>query len=90
MTREAVDEALTKIAEIDKSGYRLNSVLAISENLSYNETVGPLAGVPILIKDNIEAIGLPATAGSLALSDTPVVRDSTIACLLYTSDAADE
>jgi amidase len=32
-----------------------------------------------LIKDNIEAIGLPATAGSLALSDTPVVRDSTIA-----------
>jgi len=87
MTREAVDLALTKIAEIDKSGYQLNSVLAITENLIFNETAGPLAGVPILIKDNIEAIGLPATAGSLALSNTPVVRDSTIASRLRNAGA---
>jgi len=82
-----MDRALTKIAEIDKSGYQLNSVLAISENLSYNETPGPLAGIPILIKDNIEAIGLPATAGSLALLNTPVVRDSTIASRLRAAGA---
>ena len=87
MSREEVDRALTKIAEIDKSGYQLNSVLAISENLSYNEKPGPLAGIPILIKDNIEAIGLPATAGSLALSNTPVVRDSTIATRLRDAGA---
>ena len=87
MTREAVDQALTKIAEFDKSGYQLNSVLAITENLIFNETAGPLAGVPILIKDNIEAIGLPATAGSLALSNTPVVRDSTIAIRLRNAGA---
>ena len=87
MTREAVDQALTKIAEFDKSGYQLNSVLAITENLIFNETAGPLAGVPILIKDNIEAIGLPATAGSLALSNTPVVRDSTIASRLRNAGA---
>ena len=87
MSREAMDRALTKIAEIDKSGYQLNSVLAISENLSYNETPGPLAGIPILIKDNIEAIGLPATAGSLALLNTPVVRDSTIASRLRAAGA---
>jgi amidase len=43
--------------------------------------------VPILIKDNIEAIGLPATAGSLALSETPVVRDSTIAKRLRAAGA---
>ena len=87
MSREDVDRALTKIAEIDKSGYQLNSVLAISKNLSYNEMPGPLAGIPILIKDNIEAIGLPATAGSLALSNTPVVRDSTIATRLRAAGA---
>jgi len=87
MTREAVDQALTKIAEFDKSGYQLNSVLAITENLVFNENDGPLAGVPILIKDNIEAIGLPATAGSLALSNTPVVRDSTIASRLRNAGA---
>jgi amidase len=87
MSREALDQSLTKIAEIDKAGYQLNSVLAISENLNYNEVSGPLAGVPILIKDNIEALGLPATAGSLALSNTPVVRDSTIAKRLRAAGA---
>jgi amidase len=77
--KAAYETALGKIADIDKSGYELNSVLAICEDLTFNETPGPLAGVPILIKDNIEAIGLPATAGSLALTGTPVVRDSSIA-----------
>jgi len=85
--RESYEAALSKIAEIDKSGYQLNSVLAESEGLTFNEISGPLAGVPILIKDNIEALGLPATAGSLALADTPVVRDSTIAKRLRAAGA---
>ena len=78
-SRDSFEESLTKISELDKSGYQLNSVLAVTQDLKFNEADGPLAGVPILIKDNIEALGLPATAGSLALADTPVVRDSTIA-----------
>lgn len=85
--RESYEASLTKIADIDKSGYQLNSVLAVNEDLTFNEIDGPLAGVPILIKDNIEAIGLPATAGSLALADTPVVRDSTIAKRLRAAGA---
>jgi amidase len=85
--RTAYEAALEKVATIDKSGYQLNSVLALSEDLTFNENTGPLAGVPILIKDNIEAIGLPATAGSLALADTPVVRDSTIASRLRAAGA---
>jgi amidase len=82
-----IEESLQKVAEIDQSGYRLNSVLALTKDLKFNEADGPLAGIPILIKDNIEAIGLPATAGSLALQDTEVVRDSTIAQRLRAAGA---
>jgi amidase len=85
--RENYEASLSKIVDLDKSGYQLNSVLAVSEDLTFNEMAGPLAGVPILIKDNIEALGLPATAGSLALADTPVVRDSTIAKRLRAAGA---
>ena len=87
LSRESYEASLNKIAVLDKSGYQLNSVLAVNEDLTFNEIDGPLAGVPILIKDNIEALGLPATAGSLALADTPVVRDSTIAKRLRAAGA---
>ena len=82
-----IEESLQKIADVDQSGYQLNSVLALTKDLKFNEIDGPLAGIPILIKDNIEAIGLPATAGSLALQDTEVVRDSTIAKRLRAAGA---
>ncbi|MEY4498540.1 MAG: hypothetical protein RJA40_645, partial [Actinomycetota bacterium] len=87
MGRVEFESSLNRIAEIDRSGYTLNSVLAITGNLQFNEVAGPLAGIPILIKDNIEAIGLPATAGSLALAQTKVVRDSTIAKRLRSAGA---
>jgi amidase len=81
-----VEESLNKIESIDRNGYALKSVLATadyaldkaSEYDDLNRDL-PLQGIPILIKDNIEAIGLPATAGSLALANTPVTKDSTLA-----------
>jgi len=82
-----IEDALAKVADIDRSGYKLNSVLALTENLVINTKEGPLSGIPILIKDNIEAIGLPATAGSLALAGREVVRDSTIAKRLRAAGA---
>jgi len=91
---QRVELALEKIANIDHSGYELRSVLAVAQDAmgkarQYDNTSSslPLAGSPILLKDNIEAIGLPATAGSLALADTPVVRDSTIAQRLRAAGA---
>jgi len=49
---------------------------------------GPLYGVPVLIKDNIEAKGpLATTAGSLALADNVTGRDAPLVARLRAADA---
>jgi amidase len=88
---ELATEALERIQSIDASGYELNSVLAISKSaLSDALTIDqnlPLAGLPILIKDNIEAIGLPGTAGSKALAEFPVKKDAELVTRLRAAGA---
>ena len=71
-------EALERIEAIDTTGYELNSILAIAQQSGEVrfEINSQLAGLPIVIKDNIEAVGLPGTAGSTALLDHMVVQDS--------------
>ena len=93
-SREQVEAALHKIETIDQSGYTLNSVLAVRDaalaDADAYDKAGkdlPLKGQPILIKDNIEAVGLPATAGSLALADTPVESDSPLVTRLKEAGA---
>jgi amidase len=91
---DLTSQALEKISSIDQSGYELRSVLAVAPDamdqarrLDQNYTDLPLGGLPILIKDNIEALGLPASAGTLALSNTPVIRDSSVAQRLRAAGA---
>ncbi|WP_309089358.1 amidase [Phenylobacterium sp.] len=79
-----------RIAEIDRAGPKLNSVIALSPRAitdarrldaerAAGKLRGPLHGIPVLLKDNIEAdIGLPTTAGSLALADNVTGRDAPI------------
>jgi amidase len=79
---------LKRIDEIDRSGPGLNSViqtnpdaLAIARELDRERKEkgprGPLHGIPILIKDNIDtADNMETTAGSLALLGSKPVRDA--------------
>lgn len=79
-----------RIAAVDDAGPKLNSVIALNpqaladaERLDAERragrTRGPLHGITVLLKDNIEAdIGLPTTAGSLALADNVTGRDAPI------------
>ncbi len=68
---------------------RLNAVLlvnpearAIAERLDRQsdaaQTRGPLHGYPVFLKDNIETLDMPTTAGSLALRDNVTGRDAEV------------
>ena len=88
-TSAAVVQAfLDRIAAVDDAGPMLNAVLAINPNaladakaldalLAEGIVKGPLHGVPILLKDNIDtADPMPTTAGSLALHLNITGRDA--------------
>ena len=87
---ELVDHLLNRIGEIDASGPQLRSVLAVSSEAMATAITrdaehrdgherGPLHGVPVLVKDNIDTVDQDTTAGSLALvghrptADAPIV-----------------
>jgi amidase len=80
---ELTEALLARIHAVDDTNDGLKSLIAINaEALSdaaradQNPTDLPLHGLPVLIKDNIEATGLPASAGSLALAGRTVVADA--------------
>lgn len=83
-SREITELLLARIHDIDSHGFTLNSVLRVDETALEQAArcddgttpTGPLSGIPVLIKDNIEVQGLPGTAGSLALVDRPVTEDA--------------
>jgi amidase len=86
--RSIAEKYLGRIHEIDKQGPMLNSVIEVSPDaLSIAEGLdrerrekgprGPLHGIPVLIKDNIDtADRMMTTAGSLALVGSRPEKDS--------------
>jgi amidase len=90
---------LSRIEEIDKSGPSLNSVIEINPDaLTIADALdkehkekgarGPMHGIPVLIKDNIDtADRMQTTAGSLALLGSKPVKDSFVAQQLRAAGA---
>ena len=83
-TAKSITQAyLTRIADIDK---KLNSIIELNPDAltiaercdaerNAGKTRGPLHGIPVLIKDNIDtADKMHTTAGSLALVDAPTPK----------------
>lgn len=79
---------LDRVAAIDDAGPKLQAVIAVNPDAlaqaaasdarrAEGKLLGPLDGIPVLLKDNIESLDLmPTTAGSLALKDNVTGRDS--------------
>jgi amidase len=86
---EAIDRAgpeLRSIIELNPAG--LSIAAALDAERAANGPRGPLHGIPILLKDNIDtADTMLTTAGSLALVNTRPSRDATVASQLRQAGA---
>jgi len=81
---------LARIASIDQAGPTLNAVIELNKDAlriademdkerASGKVRGPMHGIPVLIKDNIDTgDGMLTTAGSLALGDNHVKEDAFI------------
>jgi amidase len=90
---------LRRIDAIDEQGPRLNSVIEVNPDAlaiaaaadadrRRGRVKGPLHGIPVLLKDNIDTGDrMQTTAGSFALAGAPAVRDSTVAAKLRAAGA---
>ena len=78
---------LDRIAAIDKAGPQLGAVIEINPDAMKEAALrdverkgqsmrGPLHGIPILLKDNIDAVPMATSAGSLALKDLRPAQDA--------------
>lgn len=97
--QELVRRYIARIEAFDRAGPGLRSVLEINPDAlgiaaaldaerSDNGPRGPLHGMPILLKDNIDtADRMLTTAGSLALLGTRPAQDATVAARLRTAGA---
>jgi amidase len=81
---------LTRIHDIDKNGPKLNAVIELNPDAldmaneldkerAAGKVRGPLHGIPVLIKDNIDTKDkIATTAGSIALADNYTEKDAFI------------
>ena len=86
-----VEKYFSRIQALDKSGPGVNSVIELNPDASSiaadldrerraGKVRGPLHGIPVLIKDNIDtADQMQTTAGSLALVGSKPLRDAFVA-----------
>jgi amidase len=96
---DLVDFYLRRIRSLDQSGPTVNSVIEVNPDAREiaarldkerrsRGARGPLHGIPVLLKDNIDTHdGMQSAAGSLGLVGAPPAQDSTVAARLRAAGA---
>jgi Asp-tRNA(Asn)/Glu-tRNA(Gln) amidotransferase A subunit family amidase len=78
--RQLVQAYLDRIRAYDQQGPKLNAIITLNPNAleeadrldaqyKRSGSVGPLHGIPILVKDEIDTAGMPTTLGSVVFKD---------------------
>ena len=98
-SEKLTQEYLARIIALDQNGPGLNSIItlnpdalsiakALDDERKHGHVRGPMHGIPILLKDNIDTGDkMQNTAGSFGLVGAPAVRDSTVAANLRAGGA---
>ena len=96
-SRDLTQDFLDRIRHIDQSGPSLRAVLetnpdalqlARALDARRTQAHGPLYGIPVMLKDNIDTSDrMRTTAGSLALTGAPAAHDATLVARLRKAGA---
>lgn len=95
---QVVTDYLHRIETIDKSGPSLNSIIIVNpealtiarqldQELKEGKSRGPLHGIPVILKDNIDTQDMPTTAGATVLANSFPPADSYITTKLKEAGA---
>ncbi|HTE59919.1 MAG TPA: amidase family protein [Solirubrobacteraceae bacterium] len=97
-SEELTERYIDRIEALNRRGPGLNAVrmlnpAALQEARARDaerrkhDVRGPLHGIPVLVKDNLDAFGMPTTAGSVALEKSYPRTDSTVVARLRAAGA---
>jgi amidase len=98
-SEQLTGEYIARIIALDQNGPGVNAVIELNpdalamarradELRRKGHILGPLHGIPVLLKDNIDTGDkMQTTAGSFALVGVPAVQDSTVAAKLRAGGA---
>ena len=96
--RALVEAYLERIEAYDRNGPALNSIVSLNPNALHEAArldaafgkagpVGPLHGIPVIMKDQADVVGMPTTMGSVLFRDHFPRRDCFVAARLRAAGA---
>jgi amidase len=83
---DAVNPTLNAVVHLDRDG-ALAAARTADAELARGGAVGPLHGVPVTVKDNLDVAGMPCTGGTLGRAGAVATEDATIVARLRAAGA---